>query len=74
MIKLICAELFGRMCTVELPRWTSVDEMLETILNSSARPELAAEILGSAEGQSQTHGSVAAYHARVIEHGGRPCN
>ena len=39
MIKLICAELFGRMCTVELPRWTSVDEMLETILNSLARPE-----------------------------------
>mgnify|MGYP006997902957 CR=1 FL=1 len=28
---------------VELPRWTSVDELLETILNSSARSESAAD-------------------------------
>ena len=25
---MICAQLFGRMCTNELPRWTSVDERI----------------------------------------------
>ena len=41
VIKVIGAELSGRTCAVELLRWTSVDELLRTILSSSARPKSA---------------------------------
>ena len=62
---MICAQLFGRMCTNELPRWTSVDELLGTILNNSAPPELAAGRLRMRD-HSQMHGSVTTYRARAV--------
>ena len=55
-----------------------MDEQLETILNSLARPESAAEIHGSVtgrsgravvhgcSGRSWTHGSVATYRAQAV--------
>ena len=44
VIKVFIVEMFRWTCTAELSRWTTVDELLETILNSSARPESAGEI------------------------------